>query len=152
MEKAKEAIEDANKALTLRPNNIKAVLVKGEALYKMGKFENALVQFHRGWKARADPEIKLGIARCTEEIVNSLSNPCFTIDLLPCKGRSIINNIKPSSQAKSGRKSKCDGRNKKGKMNTDRINEDIDFLKRFIEFENMQPKKSANMVYYNFFT
>ena len=66
---------DANKALEFNPYSTKAILAKVEALYKMGLFENALVQFHRGWRFKADPAIKKGMKRCRDEIFNTLGDP-----------------------------------------------------------------------------
>ena len=60
LERPEEAIFDADKALEFNPYCTKAIVEKGEALYKMGQFENALVQFHRGLRLRGDPDIKLG--------------------------------------------------------------------------------------------
>ena len=47
--RALEAADDI--LIRLRyPDNAKALTVKGEALYKMGDFEHALVSFHRAMK------------------------------------------------------------------------------------------------------
>ena len=72
LERPQEAMADANKALEYNNYNTKAIVAKGEALYKMGQFENALLQFHRGWRFREDPAIKIWMTRCRDEIRDTL--------------------------------------------------------------------------------
>jgi predicted negative regulator of RcsB-dependent stress response len=46
---SREAMDDADKILeTLNdPNNSRALTVKGDALYNLGNFEHALLNYHR---------------------------------------------------------------------------------------------------------
>ena len=46
-------------------------MAKGEALYSIGEFEKALVQFERGWRFRQDPAIKSGMVKCRDAIVGT---------------------------------------------------------------------------------
>ena len=72
LERPQEAMDDANKALEYNSLNTKAIVAKGESLYKMGEFESALVQFHRGLRLRRCPVIKRWMTRCTDEIRNTV--------------------------------------------------------------------------------
>ncbi|KAJ3212300.1 Tetratricopeptide repeat protein 25 [Entophlyctis luteolus] len=63
------SLEDVNKVLELSPSFIRAIYQKAETLYTRGDFEDALVLFHRGAKAR--PELvgfEMGIHKCIEAI------------------------------------------------------------------------------------
>ena len=40
------------------------MVAKAEALYNMGEFEQALVQFERSWRVRQDPAIRNGMVKC----------------------------------------------------------------------------------------
>ncbi|KAJ3124768.1 Tetratricopeptide repeat protein 25 [Physocladia obscura] len=63
------SLEDVNKVLEQSPSFIRAVYQKAETLYSRGDFEDALVLFHRG--ARARPELvgfEMGIHKCIEAI------------------------------------------------------------------------------------
>ena len=69
LERAAEAISDANTALEINKHSTKAIVAKGEALYSIGEFEKALVQFERGWRFRQDPAIKSGMVKCRDAII-----------------------------------------------------------------------------------
>ena len=71
---------DADKALKLNKQSTKAILAKAEALYNMGQFENALVQFERGWRVRQDPEIRAGIIKCRDVIINTVGTTAKEYD------------------------------------------------------------------------
>ena len=47
LERPKEAMEDSEKALVINPCSTKARIAKAEALYSMGNFEKALVEFEK---------------------------------------------------------------------------------------------------------
>ena len=63
---------DAEKALQINKYSMKAMLVKAEALYTLGQFEKALIQFERGWRVRQDHEINAGIFKCRDVILNTV--------------------------------------------------------------------------------
>ena len=71
----------------IAPHSTKARIAKAEALYSMGQFEKvphsvwescdlflcqALVEFEKGWRLRQDPEIKTGIVKCRDVILNTV--------------------------------------------------------------------------------
>ena len=107
--------------MEFNPKSTKAILAKGEALYTMGLFENALVQFHRGWRFRADPAIKIGMARCRDEILNTLGDHGndYEVDLVE-KVIQEIYGLKTEKKPgpRKGLEEKCKPRKKstKGKM------------------------------------
>ena len=72
IERPEEAIIDAEKALNINNCSTRAIIAKAEALYNLGQFEKALVQFERGWRVRQDPEIKIGIVKCRDVILNTV--------------------------------------------------------------------------------
>ena len=80
LEQPKEAIDDIDKALKYNPSSIQAVVEKAEALYNMGEFEKALVQFHRALRARKDPEIRKGMYKCSDAILGTLGDIGKTCD------------------------------------------------------------------------
>lgn len=68
-----KALADAETALDLDKNNIRAIYQKAEALYYLGKFEHSLMFFHRGLKLR--PELnnfRLGVQKTQEAIENTI--------------------------------------------------------------------------------
>uniref|UniRef100_A0A1I8NZK3 Outer dynein arm-docking complex subunit 4 n=1 Tax=Stomoxys calcitrans TaxID=35570 RepID=A0A1I8NZK3_STOCA len=70
---ASKALVDANLALTEDKNNIRAIYQKAESLYYLGQFEQSLMYFHRG--ARARPELnsfRLGVQKTQEAIENTI--------------------------------------------------------------------------------
>ncbi|KXS17064.1 TPR-like protein [Gonapodya prolifera JEL478] len=70
---AKQALQDADALLALEKENARAILLRAEALFASGNFENALVWFHRG--ARLKPEIdefRLGIQKAQESILSGI--------------------------------------------------------------------------------
>ena len=72
---------DAEKALVIAPHSTKARIAKAEALYSMGKFEKALVEFEKAWRLRQDPEIKTGIVKCRDVILNTVGSGAMGYDL-----------------------------------------------------------------------
>lgn len=49
-----KALQDAETALVLDKNNIRAIYQKAEALYYLGQFEHSLMFFHRGLRLRPE--------------------------------------------------------------------------------------------------
>ena len=43
---------DAERALVISPASTKARIAKAEALYSLGQFEKALVEFEKAWRLR----------------------------------------------------------------------------------------------------
>ena len=154
LERPQEAIMDANKTLEFHPYSTKAILAKGEALYTMGLFENALVQFHQGWRFRADPAIKKWMKRCRDEILNTLGDPGKEYDvekvILEINCLKIEIQPEPRKNIKKS-KEKCKPRKKltKGKMTLGKMDEDIEFLQKFLDFQVNQPVKTKLSVRHN---
>jgi tetratricopeptide repeat protein 25 len=48
------ALADAETALAIDKNSIRAIYQKAEALYYLGKFEHSLMFFHRGLRLRPE--------------------------------------------------------------------------------------------------
>ena len=65
-------MDDATKALEMNPENFKAVVAFGNALYGMGEFEKGLVVFKRGWRKRMDTKMKEGMQKCRIAIENAV--------------------------------------------------------------------------------
>ncbi|KAJ3335445.1 Tetratricopeptide repeat protein 25 [Gonapodya sp. JEL0774] len=68
-----QALKDADALLAVEKENPRAILLRAEALYASGDFENALVWFHRG--ARIKPELdefRLGIQKAQESVMNGI--------------------------------------------------------------------------------
>ena len=159
LERPKEAIIDANKALEFNPYSTKAILAKGEALYNMGLFENALMQFQRGWKFRADPAIKIGMTKCRDVILNTLGDPNKEYDkgivekvIKEMEDSKLENNPKPKKKI-SERKEQVKSKDKfdNGKLLLGKMNEDVKFLQNFIDFQKSQTTKSKYTVRHRLF-
>jgi tetratricopeptide (TPR) repeat protein len=150
LERPEEAIIDADKALEFNPTCTKAIVEKGEALYKMGHFENALAQFHRGLRLREDPDIKLGITRCKDEILNTLGNPRREYDVAIVKQViQEMNGLKIKKKSATAMdqhkwKEKIKPRKALGKVNLTlgKMNDDVEFLQKFVEIQKNQPMKT----------
>ena len=140
--------------MEFNPHSTKAIVAKGEALYKMGLFENALVQFHRGWRFRADPAIKLGMTRCRDEILNTLGNSGKDYDLdvvekvfKQTKDLKFEKEPVPKSKNKKGKKKEKPTNNlKKEKLTLGKMNEDLVFLRNFVAVQKDQPMKTKYTV------
>ena len=132
LERASEAMEDAEKALVIAPYSTKARMAKAEALYSMGKFEKALVEFEKGWRIRQDPEIKTGIVKCRDVILNTVGVGALSYDNKVFE--RVINEIrKKEAQRKKKKKQKASSQMILGKMQ-----EDVEFLEDFIKFQSKQ--------------
>ncbi|XP_056643713.1 outer dynein arm-docking complex subunit 4 [Diorhabda sublineata] len=71
----KNALEDAELALKIDKNFIKAIYQKAEALYYLGDFELSLVFYHRGLHVRPDHEgFKLGVQKAQNAIENAIGS------------------------------------------------------------------------------
>merc|ERR1719266_1573653 len=65
-------MDDADRALDCNQLNTKAMIARAEALFNMGEFEKALVQYERGLRLRKCPAIMEGILKCRETILSSI--------------------------------------------------------------------------------
>ncbi|KAL4230582.1 Suppressor of G2 allele of SKP1 [Mactra antiquata] len=75
----KEAVEDANEALVLNPNNAKAFLRKGMALFYLEEYQPAKDAFSEGLKIDAeDNNFKTWIRKCEAELDLSQQNKTAT--------------------------------------------------------------------------
>nr|XP_023019078.1 tetratricopeptide repeat protein 25 [Leptinotarsa decemlineata] len=69
----KNALQDAELALQIDKNFIKAIYQKAEALYYLGDFELGLMFYHRGLHVRPDHEgFKLGVHKAQKAIENAI--------------------------------------------------------------------------------
>ena len=76
----KEAVEDAMRAAERDVNSIAAKEALGKALYSDGKFELALVEFHRANRMRPNEVFDEWIGRCEETIRAFLTNKKLDCD------------------------------------------------------------------------
>merc|ERR1712226_56740 len=73
MGEAEKALEDAKHSLKNDEKFHRGIYQKAEALYSLGNFEFALVNYHRGNKLRPElSEFRLGVQKAKEAIVNSV--------------------------------------------------------------------------------
>ncbi|CAH1107091.1 unnamed protein product [Psylliodes chrysocephalus] len=71
----KNALADAEFALQIDKNFIKAIYQKAEALYYLGDFELSLMFYHRGLHVRPDHEgFKLGVQKAQNAIENAIGS------------------------------------------------------------------------------
>ncbi|XP_016996781.2 outer dynein arm-docking complex subunit 4 isoform X2 [Drosophila takahashii] len=70
---ASKALQDAETALGEDKNNIRAIYQKAESLYYLGQFEQSLMFFHRGLRARPELALfRLGVQKTQEAIENTI--------------------------------------------------------------------------------
>ena len=136
-------MEDANKALRLNKQNPKAIMAKADALYNMGQFENALVQFERGWRVRQDPEIRAGIVKCRDVIMNTVGTTAKEYD------KEIVERVIQQMKDMKLKKEK-EGKKKKKKdpdeLLLGKMNEDVKFLEGFIKSQKPGRPRSGYQV------
>ncbi|CAH1396160.1 unnamed protein product [Nezara viridula] len=84
-----------------------ALLQKAESLYHLGKFEEALVYFHRGLKLRPDMSgFRLGVAKATEAIKNIIGSNSRAFEGTPeslgklLKGLNTVDDVVKAAEAK----------------------------------------------------
>ena len=140
---------DADKALKLNKQSTKAILAKAEALYNMGQFENALVQFERGWRVRQDPEIRAGIIKCRDVIINTVGTTAKEYDREVVE--KVIQEMKDMQIKKESEVEKKKGGKKKKKKDPDQLllgkmNEDVKFLEDFLKTQKTQRPRSGHQV------
>ncbi|XP_026840799.1 tetratricopeptide repeat protein 25 isoform X1 [Drosophila persimilis] len=98
---ASKALQDAETALGEEKNNIRAIYQKAESLYYLGQFEQSLMFFHRGLRARPElASFRLGVQKTQEAIENTIGT----------KPRA------PPSAPKSGKSRKSDDNMSKSQM------------------------------------
>ena len=143
MERATEAMADAEKALVISPHSTKARIAKAEALYSMGKFENALVEFERAQRLRQDPEVKTGIVKCREVILNTVGSGAMAYDNKVFQ--KVIRQIKIKEKEEERKREEARKKKKSKKKDTDQVilgkmQEDVEFLENFITKQNIGQK------------
>lgn len=68
-----DGLKDAEAALALDKNCMKAIYLKAESLYYLGDFEHSLMYYHRGLRHRPDHEgFKLGVQKAQKAIENAI--------------------------------------------------------------------------------
>ena len=68
-----KALQDSETALSIDKNNIRATYQKAESLYYLGQFEQSLMFFHRGLRARPElTSFRLGIQKTQQAIENTI--------------------------------------------------------------------------------
>ena len=141
---------DAEKALRINKYNTKAIVAKAEALYNLGHFEKALVQFERGWRMRQDPEINAGIVKCRDVILNTVGSTAKEYDadivekvIQQMKEIELEKKKSELEKQKAKKKNKNKTKGKKGGKDPDQLllgkmQEDVRFLEDFLKFQKSQ--------------
>lgn len=153
LERAEEAIKDADTALDINKHSTKAIVAKGEALYNVGEFEKALVQFERGWRVRQDPAIKSGMVKCRDAIMNTVGSTAMqdNLDMLEMvikqmrEGKvKLTEDADPEvlreERRKAAAEKKVSDKRLLGKMNTD-----VQFLEKFLKIQTAENKKKVQI-------
>ena len=130
---------------------------KGEALYNMGEFEQALVQFERGYRVRQDAALRAGMVKCRDVIKRTVGDAgrqyCVTVVEKAIKemarvkeqeAKAAVEKTKLASKHTEKKKQKADKTPEMKK--TDRqllgkFNKDVLFLEKFI---TTQTTKNSN--------
>ena len=153
LERAAEAISDANTALEINKHSTKAIVAKGEALYSIGEFEKALVQFERGWRFRQDPAIKSGMVKCRDAIIITVGTTAkqydekvveMVIQQMKEGKLDLTEDTDPKVARQQKRKAvaekKISDKKLLGKLNTDVV-----FLEKFLKTQTAENKRKVNI-------
>ena len=151
LERAKEAISDADKALEINKHSTKAILAKGEALYSIGEFEKALVQFERGWRFRQDPAIKSGMVKCRDAIMITVGTTAKEYDekivemvIQQMKeGKLDLNDDEDPKVARKQKRKAAAEKKVSDKKLLGRLNDDVVFLEKFLKTQTTESKRQV---------
>ncbi|EDW61093.2 outer dynein arm-docking complex subunit 4 isoform X2 [Drosophila virilis] len=84
------ALQDAETALGEDKNNIRAIYQKAESLYYLGQFEQSLMFFHRGLRARPELDLfRLGVQKTQEAIENTIGTKTRSAQPLAAAKNSV---------------------------------------------------------------
>ena len=122
----------------IAPHSTKARIAKAEALYSMGNFEKALVEFERGWRLRQGPEIKTGLGKCRDVILNTVGEGVFSnSDLLV---QRVIRQIKKQEMEEKKRRDKKTKPKQRdaNQLILGKMQKDVEFLEDFLKFQSTQ--------------
>ena len=130
---------DAEKALKINKYSTKAIIVKAEALYSLGQFEKALVQYERGWRVRQDPEIKAGILKCKDVILNTVGSSAKEYDkevvekVIQQMKEIDLKEKKELEKNREEKKRKTKGKKDPDQLLLGKMHEDVRFLEDFLK-------------------
>ena len=156
LDRPQDAILDAEEALKYNKNSTKATTCKGEALYNMGEFEQALVQFERGYRVRQDPALRSGMVKCRDVIKRTVGDADrqYSVSVVEkairemarVKELEVKAQIERTKMAKQSVKKKQKAEKTPEMKKTDRqllgkFNKDVLFLEKFI---TTQTTKNSN--------
>ncbi|XP_030244680.1 tetratricopeptide repeat protein 25 isoform X2 [Drosophila navojoa] len=98
---ASKALQDAETALAEDKNNIRAIYQKAESLYYLGQFEQSLMFFHRGLRARPELALfRLGVQKTQEAIENTIGTKTRA-NQPPATAKSGVSRISGDNTPKS---------------------------------------------------
>ncbi|KAH8355632.1 hypothetical protein KR200_009059 [Drosophila serrata] len=118
---ASKALQDAETALGEEKNNIRAIYQKAESLYYLGQFEQSLMFFHRGLRARPElASFRLGVQKTQEAIENTIGTKPGPAPGAPTPGASAPKSGK--SRGKSGEETTPRVRQKPSRADLERRN------------------------------
>ena len=147
LDRPQDAILDAEEALKYNKNSTKATTCKGEALYNMGEFEQALVQFERGYRVRQDPALRSGMVKCRDVIKRTVGDADrqYSVSVVEkairemarVKELEVKAELEKTKLAKQSDKKKQKAEKTPDMKKTDRqllgkFNKDVLFLEKFI--------------------
>ena len=148
MGRNKEAVEDAMRAAERDVNSIAAKEALGKALYSDGKFELALVEFHRANRMRPNEVFDEWIGRCEETIRAFLTNTKLDCDvveqLLLEKEKKDTVRVEPTKKLKENyaekkiRERRETTENKKTGLLMGRLHDDMIFLDKISKHPSLQ--------------
>ena len=151
LERAAEAISDANRALEINKHSTKAIVAKGEALYSIGEFEKALVQFERGWRFRQDPSIKSGMIKCRDAIITTVGTSAkdydeklveMVIQQMKEGKLDLTDETDPKVVRQQKRKAAVEKKISDKKL-LGRLNDDVVFLEKFLKTQTAENKRKV---------
>lgn len=107
------ALLDAETALLLDKNSIRAIYQKAEALYYLGKFEHSLMFFHRGLRLRPElANFRLGVQKTQEAIEATIGGCQQKLDQKSLSNLQKRDRTPPPEEIPAPSKSSAKARNK----------------------------------------
>ena len=96
------------------------------------------MEFEKAWRIRQDPEIKTGIVKCRDVILNTVGVGALSYDNKVFE--KVINEIRKKEEQRKREQAKKKKKKKKtsSQMILGKMQEDVEFLEDFIKFQNKQ--------------
>ncbi|XP_030375668.1 tetratricopeptide repeat protein 25 isoform X2 [Scaptodrosophila lebanonensis] len=132
-----KALQDAETALAEDKNNIRAIYQKAESLYYLGQFEQSLMFFHRGLRARPElASLRLGVQKTQEAIENTIGAKTRGT-VAPSKPKKPMDNVNSARPQVRTRANKADLERRNARKLLGELCVDKEYLEKLLQHPNL---------------